>query len=77
MEYYFYDLETSGRSALSARIMQFAGQRYSSELKPIGEPDNLLIKIWTLNKMFVENAKYLWVQPNLFTLDVYKVYFIV
>lgn len=45
MEYYFYDLETSGRSARSARIMQFAGQRYSSELKPIGQPDNLLIKL--------------------------------
>src|SRR5436190_414954 len=42
---YFYDLETSGISARTSRIMQFAGQRTDLDLNPIGEPDNLLIKI--------------------------------
>ncbi|MDQ3065449.1 MAG: exodeoxyribonuclease I [bacterium] len=40
---YFYDLETSGINPRSARIMQFAGQRTDMQLKPIAEPDNLLI----------------------------------
>lgn len=43
--FYFYDLETSGISARSARIMQFAGQRTDMQLKPIGEPDNIMIKL--------------------------------
>lgn len=43
--FFFYDLETSGFSARDARIMQFAGQRTDLELKPIGEPVNLLIKL--------------------------------
>lgn len=43
--YFFYDLETSGFSPRSARIMQFAGQRTDMDLKPIGEPVNLLIKL--------------------------------
>jgi exodeoxyribonuclease-1 len=42
---FFYDLETSGIDARRARIMQFAGQRTDLELKPIGEPVNLLIKL--------------------------------
>jgi exodeoxyribonuclease-1 len=42
---YFYDLETSGVSARSSRIMQFAGQRTNFDLEPIGEPDNILIKL--------------------------------
>lgn len=42
---FFYDLETSGISPRSARIMQFAGQRTDLKLKPIGEPINLLIKL--------------------------------
>ena len=42
---YFYDLETSGFSPREQRIMQFAGQRTDMELKPIGEPDNYLIKL--------------------------------
>jgi len=42
---YFYDLETTGFSASEARIMQFAGQRTSLDLKPIGEPHNILIKL--------------------------------
>lgn len=43
--FYFYDLETSGFDARQARIMQFAGQRTDSDLKPIGEPHNILIKM--------------------------------
>jgi exodeoxyribonuclease-1 len=43
--FYFYDLETSGISSRSARIMQFAGQRTDLDLKPIGEPETFYIKI--------------------------------
>lgn len=43
--FFFYDLETSGFNPREARIMQFAGQRTDMELRPIGEPVNLLIKI--------------------------------
>ncbi|MGC1176765.1 MAG: exodeoxyribonuclease I, partial [Candidatus Saccharimonadales bacterium] len=43
--FFFYDLETSGFSPRSARIMQFAGQRTDMELKPIGEPVNVLVKL--------------------------------
>jgi exodeoxyribonuclease-1 len=43
--FYFYDLETSGFNPRDARIMQFAGQRTDMKLKPIGNPDNFLIKI--------------------------------
>lgn len=42
---YFYDLETSGTNPRTARIMQFAGQRTDMDLNPIGEPDNVLIKL--------------------------------
>lgn len=42
---FFYDLETTGVSARSGRIMQFAGQRTDMDLKPIGEPVNVLIKL--------------------------------
>jgi exodeoxyribonuclease-1 len=45
MTFYFYDLETSGFNPRTARVMQFAGQRTDLNLKPIGEPDNILIKI--------------------------------
>jgi exodeoxyribonuclease I len=45
MTFYFFDLETSGFSARNDRIMQFAGQRTDMELNPIGEPDNILIKM--------------------------------
>jgi exodeoxyribonuclease-1 len=45
MTFYFYDLETSGRSARDARVMQFAGQRTDIDLNPIGEPDNILIRL--------------------------------
>lgn len=43
--FYFYDLETSGISPRDARIMQFAGQRTDMQLNPIGEPDNVLIRL--------------------------------
>jgi exodeoxyribonuclease-1 len=42
---YFYDLETSGFNPREARIMQFAGQRTDMSMKPIGEPDNIIIKL--------------------------------
>lgn len=45
MTFYFYDLETSGISPRRDRVMQFAGQRTDTELKPIGEPDNFFIKL--------------------------------
>ncbi len=45
MTFYFFDLETSGFSPRDDRIMQFAGQRTDMELNPIGEPDNILVKM--------------------------------
>lgn len=41
--FYFYDLETSGISSRTARVMQFAGQRTDLDLNPIGEPHNISI----------------------------------
>jgi exodeoxyribonuclease-1 len=43
--FFFYDLETTGFSARSARIVQFAGQRTDMELNPVGEPVNELIRL--------------------------------
>ncbi|MEO5949152.1 MAG: exodeoxyribonuclease I [Candidatus Saccharimonas sp.] len=43
--FFFYDLETSGLSARESRVMQFAGQRTDKDLKPIGEPYNVLVKL--------------------------------
>src|SRR5579859_1483335 len=45
MTFYFYDVETSGFSPRSERIMQFAGQRTDMDLKPVGKPDNILVKM--------------------------------
>ena len=45
MTFYFFDLETSGFSPQYDRIMQFAGQRTDMNLRPLGEPDNLLVKV--------------------------------
>lgn len=45
MTFYFYDLETSSGSPRTGRIMQFAGQRTNENLEPIGEPDNILVKL--------------------------------
>lgn len=43
--FFFYDLETSGLSARSDRVMQFAGIRTDLDLNPIGEPQNVLVKL--------------------------------
>jgi exodeoxyribonuclease-1 len=43
--FFFYDLETSGLSGRSDRIMQFAGIRTDMDLKQIGEPVNILVKL--------------------------------
>lgn len=43
--FFFYDLETSGFDSRRARVMQFGGQRTDLDLKPIGEPVNVLIKL--------------------------------
>ncbi len=43
--FFFYDLETSGLSARDDRVMQFAGIRTDSDLNPIGEPYNILVKL--------------------------------
>ncbi len=43
--FFFYDLETSGLSARSDRVMQFAGQRTDMSLTPIGEPYNILVRL--------------------------------
>jgi len=45
MTFYFFDLETSGFSGRHDRIMQFAGQRTDKNLDPLGEPDNILVKL--------------------------------
>lgn len=45
MTFYFYDLETSGVNPREDRIMQFGGQRTDMDLKPVGQPDNVLIKL--------------------------------
>lgn len=43
--FFFYDLETSGISAFTGRVMQFAGRRTDLNLTPIGEPYNILIRL--------------------------------
>lgn len=43
--FFWYDLETSGLSARHDRVMQFAGQRTTLDLQPIGEPFNFLVKL--------------------------------
>ena len=43
--FYFYDLETSDLDPRTSRIMQFAGQRTDLNLEPLGEPDDILVKI--------------------------------
>ena len=45
--FFFYDLETSGLRPREDRIMQFAGQRTTLDLEPIGEPVNILVKMTT------------------------------
>lgn len=43
--FFFYDLETSGLNPREARIMQFAGIRTDENLKQLGDPYNLLVKL--------------------------------
>ena len=43
--YFFYDLETSGISGRTDRIMQFAGMRTDENLQVIGEPYNVLVRL--------------------------------
>lgn len=43
--FFFYDLETSGFDAREDRIMQFAGIRTDMELRQIGEPYDIKIKM--------------------------------
>lgn len=43
--FFFYDLETSGLNSRTSRVMQFAGIRTDMNLKPIGEPHNILVKL--------------------------------
>lgn len=43
--FFFYDLETSGLRPREDRIMQFAGQRTTLDLVPMGEPVNILVKM--------------------------------
>ncbi len=45
MTFYFFDLETTGLDPRSQRIVQFAGQRTNSQLEPLGEPHNFLLKV--------------------------------
>ena len=41
MNFFFYDLETSGLDKANAHIMQFAGQRTDENFNPIGEAVNI------------------------------------
>ncbi len=43
--FFFYDLETSGLNPRHDRIMQFAGQRTTLDLEPVGDPFNILVKL--------------------------------
>lgn len=43
--FFFYDLETSGLDPRQDRIMQFAGQRTTLDLEPVGDPYNILVKL--------------------------------
>lgn len=43
--FFFYDLETSGLNPREDRIMQFAGIRTDMNLKIIGEPYNIMVKL--------------------------------
>ncbi|MBT3460743.1 MAG: exodeoxyribonuclease I [Gammaproteobacteria bacterium] len=42
--FFWYDLETTGTDPILDRIVQFAGQRTDSDLRPIGPPVNFYIK---------------------------------
>lgn len=42
---FWYDLETSGINPREDRVMQFAGQRTTLKLEPLGEPVNVLVRL--------------------------------
>ncbi len=43
--FFWYDLETTGISPRTGRIMQFAGQRTDMALNPVGQPVNILVQL--------------------------------
>ncbi|MCY3884444.1 MAG: exodeoxyribonuclease I [Gammaproteobacteria bacterium] len=43
--FYWYDLETTGKSSRHDRIIQLASQRTDKELQPIGEPYTRLVRV--------------------------------
>ena len=43
--FYWYDLETSGTSPATDRIVQFAGQRTDADLNPVGAPFATYVKL--------------------------------
>lgn len=43
--FFFYDLETSGTNPSQSRVMQFAGQRTTLDLEPLGDPVNVIIRL--------------------------------
>ena len=43
--FFFYDLETSGLNPREDRLMQFAGIRTDMDLRQIGDPVNVLVKL--------------------------------
>ena len=45
MNFFFYDLETSGLDKANAHIMQFAGQRTDENFNPIGDAVNILSQL--------------------------------
>ena len=45
MNFYFYDLETTGLDPFRDRMMQFAGLRTDASLKPLGEVEEFYVKL--------------------------------
>ena len=43
--FYWYDLETTGTHPASDRIMQFAGRRTDGELRDVGEPHRVFLRL--------------------------------
>ena len=43
--FYWYDLETSGTSPATDRIVQFAGQRTDLEMRPVGAPYSTFVRL--------------------------------
>jgi exodeoxyribonuclease-1 len=67
--FFFYDLETSGFSGKLHRIMQFAGQRTDMDLKPVGEPVNILIKMTDENLPDVDAVLLTGITPQQTIMD--------